>query len=220
MKIWKFCTVALLLGSLNVLGQNDFRLGVLKYRGGGDYYVNPSAVRNLAGFANKHLPSTIDADYDYVEPGSPALFDYPWIHMTGHGNVVWNEQEERNLRMYLEAGGFLHIDDNYGMDSYVRREIKQLFPDKELQAVGPGHAIYDQVYRLPEGLPKIHEHDGKPPEAWAIYHQGRIVLLYTHGSDLGDGWEDPSVHNDPPEKRKQALQMGLNILAYAFLAAS
>mgnify|MGYP006440051049 CR=1 FL=1 len=142
MKKWNFWLIALLLGSVCALGQNSFRLGVLKYRGGGDYYVNPSAVSNLARYANEHLPSTIEPEYDYVEPGSPALFDYPWIHMTGHGNVIWNEQEEQNLRLYLEAGGFLHIDDNYGMDSYIRREIKQLFPEKQLRAVGPGHPLY------------------------------------------------------------------------------
>lgn len=193
----------------------SYEIAVLKYDGGGDWYANPSALKNLARFANENLNTSIDPDYETVEVGSPEIFNYPFIHMTGHGNVVFSNEQAKNLRTYLLAGGFLHIDDNYGMDKYIREELKKVFPDKEFTAISPQHALFSQHYQFPDGLPKIHEHDKKPPEAWGYYHEGKLVLLYTHESDLGDGWEDPAVHNDPPKLRQKALQMGANILQYA-----
>lgn len=216
MKQWKWILGVLLLSAGLTAQEYDYQLAVLKYRGGGDYYVNPTSVRNLARFVNAQLGTRINPEYNYVEPGSPDIFNYPWVHMTGHGNVIWNEAERENLRRYLAAGGFLHIDDNYGLDPYVRREIQKLYPDKKLAPLPPNHPIFSNVFVFPQGLPKIHQHDGKPPAAYGIRVNGRLALLYTHETDLGDGWDSPEVHNDPPEKRRQALQMGTNILAYAF----
>lgn len=195
--------------------QGSFQCAVLKYSGGGDYYANPSALPNLVQFANAQLGLTISKDVPYVEAGSPDLFNYPFVHMTGHGNVVLSSAELENLRTYLMAGGFLHIDDNYGMDQFIRPEIEKLFPNNPLVELPFDHPIFKQKFKF-NGLPKIHEHDGKRPQAFGIIENGRLVLLYTYETDLSDGWEDPSVHNDSPEKRNQALQMGANILMYAF----
>lgn len=201
--------------SVSAFSQGSFQCAVLKYAGGGDYYANPSALPNLVQFCNSNLGMTISKDVPYVEAGSPDLFTYPFIHMTGHGNVVFSSTELENLRTYLQAGGFLHIDDNYGMDQFIRPEIEKLFPNSPLVELPFDHPIFKQKYKF-NGLPKIHEHDGKRPQAFAIIENGRLVLLYTYETDLSDGWEDPSVHNDSPEKRHQALQMGANILMYAF----
>jgi len=205
----------LVLLSLGASEPYSYRLALLQYKGGGDWYANPTALPNLAGFLNANLGAAIDPNYATVEVGSPQLFNYPFAHLTGHGNVVWSDAEVRNLQNYLEAGGFIHIDDNYGMDPYIRRELAKLFPGENLQAIGADHPIYQQVYAFPEGLPKIHRHDNKAPEAWGYYVDGRLALLYTYESDLSDGWEDPAVHNDPPEVRQKALQMGANILMFA-----
>ncbi len=202
--------------SLPLLGQGEFQLAVLKYNGGGDYYANPTALPNLIDFFNKTFEAKISKEVPYVEASSRDLFLYPMIHMTGHGNVVFSPTEAENIRTYCLAGGFLHIDDNYGMDEFIRVELKKLFPDKELTELPFDHPIFHQKYDF-NGLPKIHEHDGKRAQAFAILHEGRIVCLYTYETDLGDGWEDPQVHNDTPEKRKEALQMGVNILMYAFI---
>lgn len=196
--------------------KSSTQLALLKYRGGGDWYANPTALNNLARFANRELGTQLPTDYATVEVGSADIFNYPLLHMTGHGNVVFNSQEAENLRLYLEAGGFLHIDDNYGMDPYLRKALRESFPDWNLQPISAEHPIFHQKYSFPRGLPKIHEHDNKPPEAWVLLHRGRVVLLYTHECDLSDGWEDPEVHNDPTEIRLKALQMGANILQYAF----
>ena len=198
----------------------SYQLAILKYNGGGDWYANPTALSNLIMFTNQQLGTGIDPEYAVVEASSPDIFNYPLIHMTGHGNVVFNDQEIRNLKQYLEAGGFLHIDDNYGMDKFIRPELKKLFPDKELQPIPADHPIFSQHYQFKDGLPKIHQHDQKPPQAYGIFHKGRLLLLYTHESDLGDGWEDPEVHNDPPEVRDKALKMGANILVYVFKGQS
>ncbi len=209
----------LLIGIAFVSSANQpytVKIGVLKYQGGGDWYSNPTALSNLAVFANQNIGSQINPDYDVVEVGSTDIFNYPFIHMTGHGNVVFSEKEQLNLRLYLEAGGFLHIDDNYGMDKYIRTELKKIFPETDLQAIPKSHPIFNQHFKFPEGLPKIHEHDNKPPAIYAIILEGRIAVLYTSESDLGDGWEDEEVHNDPAEVRLKALQMGANILEYAF----
>jgi hypothetical protein len=192
----------------------SYQLALLKYNGGGDWYANPTALTNLARFANKHLKANINPDYATVEVGSSELFNYPFLHMTGHGNVVFNQKERLNLRQYLLAGGFLHIDDNYGMDKFIRPELKKVFPAKNLEPLPANHPIFNQTYRFPKGLPKIHEHDKKPPQGYVFRHKGRIILLYTHECDLSDGWEDAKVHNDAPEIRLKALQMGANILQY------
>ena len=196
-------------------GQNTYQLAVLKYKGGGDYYSNPTSLPNLIAFCNKNLNTTINSEVPFVDASSKEILQYPFVHMTGHGNVVFTNQELDNLRTYLKAGGFLHIDDNYGMDPYIRPQIKKLFPDIELVEIPSNHPIYHQKFKL-NGLPKIHEHDNKPPKAFGIFYEGKLVLLYTFETDLGDGWENQSVHNDSEEKRRQAFEMGANILMYVF----
>ncbi len=198
-------------------GQNySYQLAILKYNGGGDWYANPTALTNLILFTNANLGTSIAPEYEVVEASSPDLFTYPFIHMTGHGNVVFNEEEARALRLYLEAGGFLHIDDNYGMDKFIRPEIQKIFPEAEWREIPANHPIFSQHYLMKDGLPKIHEHDRQPPQAFGIFIKGRLALFYTYESDLSDGWEDPEVHNDPPEARQKALRMGANILEYVF----
>lgn len=196
--------------------QGTYQLGVLKYGGGGDYYANPTALPNLIQFCNSNLGMSISKETPYVEVGSSDIFLYPFLHMTGHGNVVFSSQEAENLRTYLTGGGFLHIDDNYGMDEFIRVELKKVFPNNELVELPFDHPIFHQKYDF-NGLPKIHEHDGKRPQAFGIIIDGRIVCLYTYETDLSDGWEDPEVHNDSPDNRRKALQMGANILMYAFM---
>ena len=196
--------------------QNNLNVAVLKYSGGGDYYANPTALPNLVKFCNSNLKTGINEnDIPYVEAGSNDVFDYPFIHMTGHGNVVFSQPEVKNIRMYLEAGGFLHIDDNYGMDPFIRVELKKIFPNKDLTELPVNHPIFHQNFDL-NGIPKIHEHDGKPAQAFGFFIDGRMVCLYTYESDLSDGWEDANVHNDTEAKRIEALQMRANILPYVF----
>lgn len=192
-------------------------IGLLKYRGGGDWYANPTSLPNLIQFSNMRLGTNLANDYITVEVGSPELFNLPFVHMTGHGNVVFDDQEAKNLRMYLLAGGFLHIDDNYGMDPYVRVAMEKVFPELDFVELPFDHPIYHQKYEFPQGLPKIHEHDGKPAQGFGLIYEGRLVCFYSYETDLGDGWEDESVHNDPPEKRLQALQMGANLIQYVFI---
>lgn len=191
-------------------------IAVLKYKGGGDWYGNPTSVPNLIKFCNENLSTSIDPDPETVEPGSTDIFQYPFIHMTGHGNVFFTEEDAENLRKYLISGGFLHIDDNYGMNEYVRRELKKVFPEKELVELPADHPIFSIAYPFPEGLPKIHEHDRKRPQAFGIFEKDRLICLFTYESDLGDGWENEQVHNDSPEVRLKALQMGANIIKYVF----
>ncbi len=208
--------LALSMLPLQSKAQTTYQLAVLKYSGGGDYYANPTAIPNLIQFCNSNLSMSISKETPYVEVGSSDLFLYPYIHMTGHGNVVFSPAEAENLRTYLEGGGFLHIDDNYGMDEFIRVELQKVFPDNELVELPFDHEIFHQKYDF-NGLPKIHEHDGERPQAFGIIVDGRLVCLYTHETDLSDGWENQEVHNDPENKRLQALQMGANILMYAFL---
>jgi hypothetical protein len=203
--------------SLTLFSQGSYQVAVLKYSGGGDYYANPTSLPNLVAYANKVLNAGINKETPYVEVGSPQLFNYPFVHMTGHGNVVFSPGDIQNLRNYLLGGGFLHIDDNYGMDAYIRLEIKKLFPNNKLVELPYNHEIFSFPFKFPGGLPKIHEHDGKPAQAFAIFENGRMVLLYTYETDLGDGWEDPEVHNNPPDIREKALKMGVNILYYALM---
>lgn len=191
-------------------------IAFLKYHGGGDWYANPTSLPNLAKYCNRTIGTNLKTKAGTVEPGSPDLFSYPFIHMTGHGNVVFSDAEVLNLRNYLLSGGFLHADDNYGMDDYIRREIKRIFPDKDLVEIPASHAIFQKPFAFPAGIPKIHEHDGKRPQAFGIFVDNRLVLLYTFETDLGDGWEDQEVHNDPNEVREKALKMGANIVNYVF----
>ena len=209
-----FLLISLGYGSL-VSAQN-FQIATLKYRGGGDWYANPTALPNLVEFANRETGTTISTDIATVEVGSQNLFNYPFVYMTGHGNVVFSAQEARNLRNYLVGGGFLHVDDNYGLDPFFRREIAKVFPDIELVEVPWSHPIYHQQFSFPQGPPKIHEHDGKPAQGFGIFYQGRLVLYYTYETDLGNGWEDQAVHNNPQEIRLKALRMGANLLQYVF----
>ena len=197
------------------LTQNSYQLAVLKYQGGGDWYSNPSSLKNLAVFCNQNLNMNIQKDYAIVEPSSQNLFDYPFVYMTGHGNVVFDKSDIENLRKYLTGGGFLHIDDNYGMDQYIRSEIKKIFPELDLVELPHTHSIYHNIYKFHNGLPKIHEHDNKPAEGLALIYENRIICFYSYESDLGDGWEDASIHNNSENIRQKALKMGANILAYA-----
>ena len=213
MKTYVFLCLLFIQPMLNA--QTSLSLAVLKYNGGGDYYANPTALPNLITYCNNTLGTKISKDVPYVEAGSKDLFLYPFIHMTGHGNVVFSKEEATNIRMYLEAGGFLHIDDNYGMDQFIRIELKKVFPNQELIELPGSHPIFKQKYSF-NGLPKIHEHDGKRAQAFGLFSNGRLVCLYTYETDLSDGWEDQSVHNDPNSKRQEALQMGANIISYAF----
>jgi len=192
-------------------------IAVIQYDGGGDWYANPTALPNLIKFCNDNINTTINKKPKVVSPSSVDLFDYPFVHMTGHGNVYFTDDDAKNLRDYLLSGGFLHIDDNYGMDQYLRKELIKVFPDKKLEEISKYHPLFNRPYPFPTGLPKIHEHNRNRPQAFAIYVEERIVLLYTYESDLGDGWENSEIHNDPQEIRLKALQMGANIINYAFL---
>ncbi|RKR07148.1 uncharacterized protein DUF4159 [Maribacter vaceletii] len=191
-------------------------IAILKYNGGGDWYSNPTALPNLISYCNINLNTTIKDKPQVVEAGNSSIFQYPFIHMTGHGNVFFSPSDAQNLHDYLLSGGFLHIDDNYGMEPYLRKELVKIFPDKELEEIGKNHEIFKDKFVFKEGLPKIHEHNSKRPQAFGFFHEARLVLLFTYESDLGDGWEDPSVHNDPKEIREKALKMGANIINYAF----
>lgn len=191
-------------------------IALVKYSGGGDWYANPTSLPNLIKYCNANINTKIKPKPATVEPGSPDLLSYPFLHMTGHGNVIFNDSDLKNMRSYLTSGGFLHIDDNYGMDQYIRKEIIQLFPNNDLVEIPSNHQIFQKPYVFPSGLPKIHEHDGKRPQAFGIFVENRLVLLYTFESDLGDGWEDAEVNNDPISVREKALKMGANIINYVF----
>lgn len=192
------------------------KLALLKYSGGGDWYSDPTALINLSLFSNSELNTEIDPNYATVEVGSPELFNYPWVHMTGHGNVVFSDADADNLRQYLIGGGFLHIDDNYGMDVFVRPAMKKVFPELSFIELPFDHEIYHQKFDFAKGVPKIHEHDDKPSQGFGLFWEDRLICFYTYETDLGDGWEDEEVHNDPPAKRLMALRMGVNIIQYAF----
>lgn len=194
----------------------SYKIAVLKYNGGGDWYSNPTALTNLIQFCNDRLGTNMDSQYDIVEVGNQAIFNYPFIHMTGHGNVVFSNADSENLRNYLIAGGFLHIDDNYGMDKFIRPEMKKVFPESEFVELPFNHPIYNQEFRFKNGLPKIHKHDEKPSQGFGLFYEGRMVCFYSYESDLGDGWEDAEVHNDSEETRLKALKMGANIIDFVF----
>lgn len=211
----KFCLPLLFLSLFYNIGFSQ-EIALLQYGGGGDWYANPTSLPNLVKFCNEQLNTAINPKPSTVTPGSVDLFDYPFVHMTGHGNVFFSAEDAENMRNYLLSGGFLHIDDNYGMDEYIRKEIVKIFPDKELKELPANHPIFNSFYKFPQGLPKIHEHNNLRPQAFGIFENERLVLLYTFESDLGDGWENPEVHNDPAEIRQKALQMGANIIHYVF----
>lgn len=191
-------------------------IALLKYKGGGDWYANPTSLQNLIAFCNSNINTKIEAKPETVEVGSTDIFQYPFLHMTGHGNVFFSDEDAENLRNYLISGGFLHIDDNYGLKPYITNELKKVFPDQDLVELPTNHEIFNIAFKFPNGLPKIHEHDGKRPQAFGLFYKSRLVLLFTFECDLGDGWEDPEVHNDPQDVREKALKMGANIVKYVF----
>ena len=209
-------SIVFLVFYISILTCSAQEIALLKYKGGGDWYANPTSLPNLISFCNQNLNTKINPKPQTVDVGSPDIFQFPLLYMTGHGNVFFTDDEAENLRNYLLSGGFLHIDDNYGMEPYLKKELKKVFPEKELVELPANHPIFNSVYNFPNGLPKIHEHDGKQPQAFGIFNDDRLLLLFTYESDLGDGWEDESVHNDPFEVREKALKMGANIVTYVF----
>lgn len=208
-----YISILTFLFSVLVFSQD---LAVLKYKGGGDWYSNPTALPNLITFCNENINTKINVKPEVVEAGSIDIFQYPFLYMTGHGNVFFDDEEATNLKTYLKSGGFLHIDDNYGMKNYVIKALKKVFPNQEFKELPANHAIFSTAFKFAKGLPKIHEHDGKRPQALGLFHESRLIVLLTLESDLGDGWEDKEVHNDPDDVRQKALQMGANIIKYAF----
>jgi hypothetical protein len=194
----------------------QLKIAKLKYNGGGDWYANKTALPNLIRFCNRELGMNIEAEEDVVEVGSPDLFLYPYVYMTGHGNVTFSPAEAQNLRTYLVGGGFLHVDDNYGLDKFIRLELKKVFPELELIEVGFDHPIYHQKFNFAKGLPKIHEHDGKPAQGFGLIYESRLVVFYSFECDLGNGWEDQRIYNDPEAKRQEALRMGANLISFCF----
>tara|TARA_R110002033_G_scaffold36058_1_gene74298 strand:- start:4809 stop:5459 length:651 start_codon:yes stop_codon:yes gene_type:complete len=208
-----YFTIAFSIFSLILFSQD---VAILKYKGGGDWYSNPTALPNLVKYCNDNIDTNINQSVQTVEVGSTDIFQFPFLHMTGHGNVFFSDDDAENLRSYLISGGFLHIDDNYGMEPYITKELKKVFPNSELVEIPKNHEIFSSAFEFTNGLPKIHEHDGKAPQAFGIFQEDRLVLLFTFESDLGDGWEDQEVHNDPEDVREKALKMGANIIKYAF----
>jgi len=209
-------TLLMFCCSFGLFGQKEqLKMAKLKYNGGGDWYANKTALPNLAKFCNENLRTSFDEQDAVVEAGSPELFEYSYVYMTGHGNVVFSSIEAENIRNYLLAGGFLHIDDNYGLDTYIRLEMKKIFPELEFVQLPFDHPIYDQKFKFDKGLPKIHEHDNKPPQGFGLIYEGKLVCFYSYESDLGNGWEDKRIHNDPEEVRLKALRMGANIISFA-----
>ena len=211
----------LLIGLINInlfaISQSEsYQIALMKYNGGGDWYSNPTALPNLIKFCNENINTSIQPSPAQVEVGSSELFNYPFIHLTGHGNVVFNKDEAQNLRNYLLSGGFLHISDNYGLDQFIRNEMKKVFPELEFVELPIDHPIYSIQYEFNNGLPKIHEHNNENPKGLGLLYKGRLVCFYDFECDLGDGWEDKEVHNDSEENREKALKMGANIIKIAF----
>ena len=201
--------------SLNFSGHTQ-DVAILKYNGGGDWYANPTAIPNLIAFSNKNIKTNIPENPQGVAMGSEDIFNFPLLFMTGHGNVFFSEDDAKNLRNYLISGGFLHISDNYGLNIFIRREMKKVFPDIEFQEIPTKHPIYNQIFKFPNGIPKIHEHDKKPAQGFGLFYKGRLIVFYDYETDLSDGWEDEIIHNNPKSVREKALQMGANIIEYAF----
>ena len=215
----QFRLIVLFTMTFSVLVEaQELRIAKLKYDGGGDWYANKTALPNLIAYCNRYLGTDIRREEDIVEVGSPDLFTYPYVYMTGHGNVQFSDRQAENLRKYLIGGGFLHIDDNYGLDPFIRVEMKKVLPELEFIELPFEHDIYHQKYEFARGLPKIHEHNGDPAQGFGLIYEGRLVCFYSYESDLGNGWEDQIIYNDPQELRELALRMGANILSYAFSA--
>jgi hypothetical protein len=191
-------------------------VAILKYNGGGDWYANPTAVPNLIAFTNTNCNTNISKDPKTVTANSDEIFNYPILFMTGHGNVLFSDDEEDNLKNYLISGGFLHVSDNYGLDKYIRVALGKIFPKLTLQEIPNNHPIYNQTFTFKNGIPKIHEHDKKPPQGFGLFYEGRLIVFYDYETDLSDGWEDEAVHKNPKQVREKALQMGANIIEYAF----
>lgn len=191
-------------------------IAILKYDGGGDWYANPTALPNLIEFCNENIHAKISKKPETVEVSSIDVFNYPIVFMTGHGNVFFNDDAVENLRNYLTSGGFLHVSDNYGLDVYIRRELKKVFPDLDFQEIPYNHPIYHQTYSFENGVPKIHEHDNKPPQGFGLFYKGELVCFYDYETDLSDGWEDEVVHGNSKQIREKALKMGANIIEFAF----
>jgi hypothetical protein len=220
MKLRNFSLLLLAFTVLSSFSGTNFscQLAVLKYGGGGDWYANlETSVPNLIKFCNENLRTNINPEQATVEAGSAEIFNYPFVHMTGHGNVIFSTQEADNLRNYMIGGGFLHISDNYGMDKFIRPQMKKVFPELDFVELPFSHEIYHEVYDFPNGLPKIHEHDAKPPQGFGLIWEGRLVCFYDYECDLGDGWESPEVHHDSPQARTNALRMGANLVDYALM---
>jgi len=209
---------SVLIWILNFSGTNDysFKIAKVKYKGGGDWYANKTALPNLAKFCNANIKTNINPEDASVEVGSPELFNYPWIYLTGHGNIVFSDAEALNLKKYLMAGGFLHIDDNYGLKPFIVPQMKKVFPELDFAELPFTHPIYHQAYNFNKGLPKIHQHEGKPAQGFGLIYQGRLVCFFSYECDLGNGWEDQSIYNDSEDRRLEALKMGSNIVKYAF----
>jgi hypothetical protein len=209
----QFTTLFILLIFLSANAQD---VAILKYNGGGDWYANPTAIPNLVAFANQNIKTNISKNPQSVTINSEDIFNVPLLFMSGHGNVFFSDDEATNLKNYLISGGFLHISDNYGLDKFIRRELKKVFPELELQEIPSNHPIYNQTFKFPEGMPKIHEHDKKPAQGFGLFYEGRLVIFYDYETDLSDGWEDEIIHNNPKKVREKALKMGANIIEYAF----
>ncbi len=214
----KIIIILIFLTSLTSYSQtSSHQIALLKYNGGGDWYANlETSLPNLISYCNKNLKTNINEEQAIVDIGNSEIFNYPFLHMTGHGNIILNGDETENLRNYLISGGFLHISDNYGMDKFLRPQMKKVFPELEFVEIPYSHPIYHQKYNFNNGLPKIHEHDDKPPQGFGLVYEGRLVCFYDFECDLGDGWEDQEVHNNSEENRIKALKMGANIIQYAF----
>lgn len=207
----------LFISPLYLFSQQKQTIALLKYNGGGDWYANPTSLTNLINFCNKELNTNLNPSYATIDIGSSEIFLYPFVHLTGHGNIVLNDQEIKNLRNYLIAGGFLHIDDNYGLRKFIEPQIKKVFPELDFVEIPFSHPIYHQKFNFPSGLPKIHEHDNKPPKGYGLFWEGRLICFFSYESDLGDGWEDQDVHNDSQSTRLKALQMGANLIQFVFM---
>ena len=209
-------TITVFIFLLTTFSNYAQEIAILKYDGGGDWYANPTALPNLIEFCNQNINTKIESKPKTVEVSSVEIFNFPIVFMTGHGNVYFNENAAENLKNYLTSGGFLHISDNYGMNEYIRRELKKVFPKLDFQEIPYNHPIYHQTYTFDKGVPKIHEHDNKPPQGFGLFYEGKLVCFYDFETDLSDGWEDEIVHNNPPETRLKALKMGANIVEFAF----
>lgn len=214
----KTLAIIIFLTSLTgfIYAQQSFQIALLKYKGGGDWYANPTSLPNLIAFCNKNIGTNIVSEPATIDVGDPTIINYPFVHLTGHGNVIFTETDVQNIRKYLISGGFLHIDDNYGLDKFIRPQMKKVFPDLDFVEIPFNHPIYHQKFSFKNGLPKIHEHDNKPPKGFGLIYEGRLVCFYTYECDLGDGWEDFEVHRNSDAIRTKALQMGANIIQFVF----